>query len=334
MDILLLGGTRFIGRALWKQLRLNGHRVTVVHRGNHPLTMAPEEVEDVLWDRARFPELPRELRGRSFDVAIDTCANEAGDVARLLAASLCKRLVLLSSVDVYRAFGTVLGDQAPTDPVPIAEDAPLRANRFPFKDVIPGKEKYEKIDCEMEALSNKSTEAVVLRLPFVYGPHDYQCREWFFLRRFVKNKPVVLGGCGAWLGTRIYVEEVAAAVELCAIHPKAAGQIYLLGEPSTPTLYQLAYQIADAAELPAEVIEIPDAYLPPHLANYITRPQHLLFSTEKIRQELGYREQKSPREYLQETARWHLAHPPYQDEQLRREEEIAEERALEQVRLG
>ena len=329
MDILLIGGTRFIGRALWQRLLRRGHRVTILHRGNHPLTMAPAEIEEISWDRARFPEVPTALRGRTFDVAVDTCANEAGEVSRLLAASLAKRLILISSLDVYRAFGTVLADQAPTDPVPFSEDAPIRSNRYPFKDIVPGKEKYEKIDCELEALSSKQVEPVVLRLPFVYGPYDYQCREWFFLRRFLRNKPVVLGGCGAWLGTRVYVDEVAAAVELCATHPKAIGEIYLLGEPSTPTLYQMAYQIAEAANLPGEVQEIPDAFLPQHLANYITRPQHLLVSSEKIRQELGYREQKSPRENLQETVRWHMAHPPHQTEDKRHEEELAEAQAIQ-----
>jgi nucleoside-diphosphate-sugar epimerase len=329
MDILLLGGTRFIGRALWQRLLRRGHRVTILHRGNHPLTMAPADIEEVSWDRARFPEIPLALRGRIFDIAIDTCANEPGEVSRFIAASLARRLVVLSSIDVYRAFATVLADQAPIDPVPLAEDAPIRSTRFPFKGLVPGKDNYEKIDCEMEALSSNKIEPVVLRLPFVYGPYDYQCREWFFLRRFLRNKPVVLGGCGAWLGTRIYVEEVAAAVELCATHPKAVGEIYLLGETSTPTLYQMAYQIAEAASLPGEVIEIPDAFLPQHLANYITRPQHLLVSSEKIRQDLGYREQKSAREYLQETVRWHMAQPPYQPEDKRNEEEAAEAEAIQ-----
>lgn len=332
MDILLLGGTRFIGRALWARLLRAGHRITLVHRGQHPLQLAPAEVEDVLWDRDRFPELPAALKNRRFDVTIDTCAGQPNQVSRFLTARLSRRYLLLSSVDVYRAFGTVLADAEATDPVPISEDAPLRSNRFPFRGLLPDKDNYEKIDCELEALSSKEAEPVVLRLPFVYGPYDYQCREWFFLRRMLRNKPVVMGGSGSWLGTRVYVDEVVRVIESCLDHPKVVGGVYLLGEPNAPTLHQLALQIGEAADVEAEVIEIPDALLPPHLSNYITRPQHLLFSTEKLRHDLGYHEERSPREYLRETVRWHMAHPPYQAPEKAREEEEAEARAVQQAR--
>src|SRR5262249_52265343 len=160
------GGTRFIGRAILDRLLAAGHRVTLLHRGKHPLTVSNPEIEVVSWDRKLFPRVPEVLRGRRIEAVVDTCAGARGDVAHLLAGLRPLRYVLPSSVDVYRAFGTILASGPALDPVPIAEDAPLRSERYVFRELLPDRRDYEKLDCEAEALANQDVEAVILRLPF------------------------------------------------------------------------------------------------------------------------------------------------------------------------
>jgi nucleoside-diphosphate-sugar epimerase len=330
MDILLIGGTQFIGRAIAQKLLAAGHRLTLLHRGEHPADGPLAEVEQVRYDRARFPEVPAALAGRKFDVCVDTCAMQPGDVESLLEGlrGRLRRFVLLSSVDVYEAFGTVLSFGAARSALPLDEGAPLRVERFVFRGLAPDREHYEKLDCEAETLAAPGVEPVILRLPFVYGPNDYRRREWFYLRRIRRQRPVVLGGSASWLGTRTYVGDAARATELAATHPAAAGEVFVVGEPRTPTLRHLAEQIGDAAGFNTEIVELPDPLMPPHLSDMITRPQHLLFSSEKIRHLLGFREERGPEENLKETVRWHMANAPREDEAQREVEERAEAEAI------
>ncbi|HEY6568051.1 MAG TPA: NAD-dependent epimerase/dehydratase family protein, partial [Actinomycetota bacterium] len=77
MDLLVIGGTRFSGRALVEQAIEAGHRVTVFHRT--PTELVPE-AEHVLGDRDQGIEA---LAGRTFDAVVDTC----GYVPRAVRAS-------------------------------------------------------------------------------------------------------------------------------------------------------------------------------------------------------------------------------------------------------
>src|SRR5690348_1967197 len=68
-DILLIGGTRFSGRALAEQALAAGHRVTLFHRGNTNAELLRDQgAEHVLGDRKT--EIER-LRGRRFDAVVD-----------------------------------------------------------------------------------------------------------------------------------------------------------------------------------------------------------------------------------------------------------------------
>ena len=60
---------------------------------------------------------------------------------------------MLSSGDVYRAYGRMLGTEpGPIEPTPLAEDAPLRSVLFPYRDKAQGPDdflySYDKIPVE------------------------------------------------------------------------------------------------------------------------------------------------------------------------------------------
>jgi hypothetical protein len=56
----------------------------------------------------------------------------------------------------------------------------VRANRYRYREKRPGLDDYDKLDVEDVFLSHGATS---LRLPMVYGEHDYQLREDYILRR-------------------------------------------------------------------------------------------------------------------------------------------------------
>ena len=72
MDVLLIGGTRFLGPLLVMRLLAGGHRVSILNRGTRPDPFGAflPRIEGFVADR-RSPEFSRALTGRSFDAVVD-----------------------------------------------------------------------------------------------------------------------------------------------------------------------------------------------------------------------------------------------------------------------
>jgi 2'-hydroxyisoflavone reductase len=69
MELLILGGTRFVGRHLVTAAIARNHEITLFNRGKHS-SEALASVETIYGDRNR--DLPK-LQGRNWDAVVDTC---------------------------------------------------------------------------------------------------------------------------------------------------------------------------------------------------------------------------------------------------------------------
>jgi nucleoside-diphosphate-sugar epimerase len=147
MRVVVIGGTRFVGRAIVEDLAAAGHELLLVHRG----MLEPEGMPEALHlhtERADITSHSGELAEFRPDAAIDCRALTRADAETAIAALPADiRLVVISSVDVYRAFGA-LNDDRETDPVPIDEDSPVRPNRYPYRGLMEGMDDYDKLDVE------------------------------------------------------------------------------------------------------------------------------------------------------------------------------------------
>ena len=211
---------------------------------------------------------------------------------------------MISSIDVYRAFGAV-NDNRETDPVPIDEDSPLRSDRYPYRGKLPDRDDYDKLDVEEVYVPHGAT---VFRLPMVYGEHDYQRREEFILRRVRAGRKRIPFGRGQWLACRVYVRDVGRAVKLTLDHPEVSGVINLC-EDRTYSVGMWSRMILEAAGSDAELVRVADSLLPEDLQETGTLSQHIAASSRKARALLGWTT-SDPFETLKTTVRWHLAHPP------------------------
>jgi nucleoside-diphosphate-sugar epimerase len=215
-----------------------------------------------------------------------------------------ERRVVISSIDVYRAFGA-LNEDRETDPVPLDENSPVRAERYPYRGKLPGYDEYDKLDVEDVYLPRGAT---VLRLPMVYGEGDYQLREEFILRRVRAGRDRIPFGSGSWLTCRAYVRDVARAVRL-AIETTNVSGVLNVCEDRTFSMRMWARMILDAAESKAELVRVPDDVLPEDLKLTGTVLQHIAATAGKARRLLGWTT-SDPYETLCTTVRWHLDHPP------------------------
>ena len=107
---------------------------------------------------------------------------------------------------------------------------------------------------------------------------------------------------------RGYVENVAAAIALAAINPRAAGRIYNVGDSNFSEL-EWAQRVAAVAGWRGEFVTRPKERMPAHLLMPGNTEQHWSTDTTRIREELGYREPIAQEEAIRRTIEWERANP-------------------------
>lgn len=320
MKVAILGGTRFIGRAIAEELATAGIGLLLVHRGR----LEPDDMpaaEHLHCERTELAMHRPELEAFRPDAVVDCRALTRADAELALEAMPhAERWIVISSIDVYRAFGALIARVAGDDPVPLDEMSPVRPERHPYRGRLPGMDDYDKLDVEDVYVPRGAT---ALRLPMVYGERDYQHREEFILRRIRAGRKRIPFGSGQWLACRGYVRDVARAVHLCLKTSRAAGEILNLCEDRTYSMRQWAEMILRAAGSDAQLIRVPDDALPEDLEETGTMPQHIAATSAKASRLLGWTT-SDPLESLRTTVEWHLQHPPFEPDR----DFAADDRAL------
>lgn len=271
MKILMIGGTCFIGAHVARRLHDAGAAVTALHRGSTVNPILPE-IEHVLDPGAAWPvtHFPDTLR-RDWDVVIHMVAMGAADAEAAVGAFAGRtaRLVMVSSCDVYRAYGRLTrSEPGDPEPIPLAENAPLRSALYPYRGMEPQlgawAHDYEKILAEAAVRNAVGLDWTILRLPKVYGAEDNG------------DLGTVYGFARApeWRWTHGHISNVAAAIALAATHSEARNAIFNVGERHTPSMGERL------ATLPARS----DA---PELPPFDFR-QSLVLDTRAIRDRLGF----------------------------------------------
>src|SRR2546421_5465348 len=198
MRILIIGGTRFIGPYVVNLLMDEGHRVTLFHRGETKCDL-PASANQIYGDRRDLASYSDEFKTFAPDVVLDMIPYTEDDARTLMSVfkSVARRVVAISSADVYRAYGRLLRlESGKPDPIPLSEDAPLRESFYPYRAHAQGtddfKYHYEKILVERVVMSDAELPGTVLRLPAVYGPHDPQHRIFDYLKRMDDRRRAIL----------------------------------------------------------------------------------------------------------------------------------------------
>jgi nucleoside-diphosphate-sugar epimerase len=326
MRILLIGGTSFMGPAVSRELLAGGHTVAVYHRGQTEGAV-PEGVIHIHGEREALAEARPELERFAPDVVIHMILLEEAQAEAFTQAlsGVAQRAVVISSQDVYRAYGRVNGTEAgPPDDQPLTEDAPLREKLYPYRAEQPRAEDdpmrwadaYDKIPVERVVLSAPALPSAVLRLPAVYGPLDRQRRFHRFLKRMDDGREVILLDAAEadWRWTHAYVDDAAHAIALAALDPRSAGRIYNVGEVEALSLEERARAVGAAAGWRGHIMRVPAGRLPEEMRMGVDTKQSLVVDTSRIRAELGYREVTPLAETYARTVAWERANPVAQDD--------------------
>ena len=260
------------------------------------------------------------LRGFAPDGAIDMRAMTEAEARAALAVlgDLVPRAVLVSSVDVYRAYGRLHGSEpGPPEPAPFAEDAPLRETLYPYRGQGRGGmyEEYDKIPIERLFLDDPRIASTVTRLPAVYGPGDRQHRLWPWLRRMDDGRAAipVEAAMAGWRWHSSYVEDIAAGIVLALESDAAIRRVYNVATEEALPLADWIRAIGRVAGWNGEVVIVPDGALGAAAPMRVQTLQDMAADTRRIRADLGYRELVDFDEGLRRTIAWERANPPVPD---------------------
>jgi 2'-hydroxyisoflavone reductase len=242
MKVLVLGGTRFIGRAIVDAL-LPSHEVSVLNRGTQPLW--DSRITQLTADRTEAGQVAAVLGGR-YDAVVDVSGTEPAHIGNVLKAMPQldgTAYVFISSAAVYNR---------------VEATPPFREGDRADGDDIWGGYGEAKAACE-DLLREAVPEGqlTILRPPYVYGPRNTEPREQFLWARILGGQPVFLPGEGS---TRIQFlhAEVLAGIVASACEGHLAPGTYNVGERRDYSFREYLSVLAEVAGTEARLVDAPD----------------------------------------------------------------------------
>jgi 2'-hydroxyisoflavone reductase len=240
MKLLILGGTRFLGRHLATEAIARGHEVTLFNRGLH----SPEGLhgaETIHGDRNR--DLVK-LKGRSWDAVVDTCGflpREIYAVAEVLSDST-SHYTFISSQSVYADVSVPGIDETASLKTLTAEQLE-EANQIDSSgqtSAVNYGDKYGglKALCEQAAEEAMPNRVLNVRAGLIVGPDDYTDRFTYWVARVSQGGEVLAPGRPDRFIQFIDVRDLAEWI-LRMSERNQTGIYNVSGLPSTVTMENL-----------------------------------------------------------------------------------------------
>jgi 2'-hydroxyisoflavone reductase len=262
MKLLVLGGTKFLGRHLVELALARGHGVTLFNRGQLNPELFPE-AEHLRGDRDGGLDA---LRGRSWDAAVDTSGylpRVVRDSARLL-ADACGHYTFVSSISAYKdtrvpgvdeghPVGTITGEEL-REAEALTQSELISAPFFG--------ERYGALKALCERAAEESMPGCVLnvRAGLIVGPHDYSDRFTYWPRRVSEGGEVLAPGFPERRVQFVDVRDLAAWILLGA-ERRLTGTFNATGPDYALTFGSFLEECGAATESEARFVWVDEKFL-------------------------------------------------------------------------
>ncbi|HYV99767.1 MAG TPA: NAD-dependent epimerase/dehydratase family protein [Gemmatimonadaceae bacterium] len=248
MNLLIFGGTGFIGPHLVRRAVERGHKVTIFSRGRHDADI-PSSVDRLIGDRAPDSVSKQSnltaLKGKRFDAVIDDPASDPQWVRE--SADLLKTsgsYLFVSSTGVYLPYNTPNADEtAPVELVPSNGSAPQYGNN--------------KAQCEKIVMDTFGAHGQVVRPAYIIGPGDTTDRFCYWPQRLKKGGETFVPGKGT---ERIAIVDVRDLVDfmLKLVEEKKGGIYNVTGPKDDTTFSQFMDRAQKALNTDAKLVWVDD----------------------------------------------------------------------------
>ena len=244
MRLLLLGGPKFVGRAVIDVALARGHEVTLFNRGTTGAGLYPE-LDRVVGDRDGGLE---GLRGREWDAVVDTSGylpRVVGQSAGLLADAV-GHYVFVSSISVYASFAEV-----------VDEGSELAELSAPGSEDISADYGALKALCEREVDTAFPGRSTAVRAGLIVGPHDPTGRFTYWPHRVARGGDVLVPG-PAWRPVQLVDVRDLAAWIVTAAEERLSGAFNATGPATMGAVLDAARRASGST---ARAVEVDDAFL-------------------------------------------------------------------------
>lgn len=244
MRLLLLGGPKFVGRAVIDAALARGHELTLFNRGTTGAELYPE-LERIVGDRDGGLD---GLRGREWDSVVDTSGylpRVVGESARLL-ADAAGHYVFVSSISAYASLAE-----------PVDEGSPLAELSSPGSEEIATDYGALKALCEQDVEAAFPGRSTHVRAGLIVGPHDPTGRFTYWAHRVARGGDVLVPG-PAWRPVQFVDVRDLAAWMVHAAEERLAGPFNATGPATMGAVMDAARRVSGSS---ARSVEVDDAFL-------------------------------------------------------------------------
>ncbi len=237
---LVLGGGRFVGRAIANRLVAEGNEVYVLNRGNHP---TPKGCKQLIADRNDPDQLAAALNSLQFDYVYDISAYTPKQtlLAIQLLTGRVKHFLHISSAAVYQD----------TEEFPLTETSPAGFNKFW------GEYGIEKYRCEQELLKSFREDGfpvTIFRPFYIYGPGNHLDRESYVFRRLLNHAPIILPGMGRPIIQFGHIDDLVDTLMYLTGKPESFGEIYNVTGEEAVTMQGWVKKCAEVIGVTPQII--------------------------------------------------------------------------------
>jgi nucleoside-diphosphate-sugar epimerase len=317
MEILIIGGTRFVGHYTALALHEAGYDVSVFTRGKQKFEL-PDEIGHFKGDRNYEADLAAVAAARDWDVVWDNMSY-TGDDARAAVDVFRDRTRLFIHTSTLAVYSVCEGIVSPYREEDFERGRPLteRLGIYPYDYGIARREGEEVLQA---AHAEFGFPFVSVRLPAVLGPRDYSLRAWSYWRRIIEDRRLILPDNGIEMHRSVYSGDVVQALlAIVAKGPELAGRAYNLGGREIVSLRGFVEDSARLLNTDVEIIDVPRSVIakagidPDALSPYTTWGNHIQ-AIARAQHDLEFRPTPME-EWLPPTIQWHLdnrldAEPP------------------------
>lgn len=190
MNILVIGGTRFFGVHLVRELISCGHEVTIATRGikKDPFGKYVSRLTMDLTDQHSIRSV---LYGRRYDVVFDNMGYCSNEIKHILDNLECGRFIHTSTAGVYKL-----------DHFDIAEEE-FDGNKIELVWCDRAEMPYDDVKRQAEAAlcqKYRGLDWAAVRFPIVLGQNDYTNRLFYYVEHAVLQKPMNVSNLDCRLG--------------------------------------------------------------------------------------------------------------------------------------
>lgn len=263
MKILIIGGTKFLGRHLTNAALKHNHEVTLFNRGRKYSDDEIEGVEQIHGDRNS--DLER-LAGRSWDAVIDTCGYlpQTVKASALALRDAVNQYVFISSGSVYADVSRPNYDET-TRTAQLNEQQEKEVEKIDPKSELTGPVLGEyygalKALCEREAEKAMPGRVLSVRAGMIVGAFDPTDRFTYWVVRVAKGGKVLAPGNPKAPVQLIDARDLSEWI-LRMIEENENGIYNVTSKPFELTFGKMLEEIKTASRSDAEFVWVSDEFL-------------------------------------------------------------------------